>query len=88
MEAQEILTYLISPIAQVSLIIALAEIAKGLGVPSKYIPVLDVVLGVSFGLLIYTLYSGLGVIEGIILGLAAGLSACGLFSGIKNVSGN
>lgn len=88
METAEILTYLISPVAQVSFIMAIAEIAKNLGLDSRYVPILDVVLGIIIGVLIFTVYQSMGVVEGIILGLAAGLSACGLFSGIKNVSGN
>lgn len=86
METNELLTYLISPVAQVSFIMAIAEIAKGLGIPTKFIPLVDVGLGLILGVLIHTVYSGMGIIEGIILGLAAGLSACGLFSGIKNVA--
>lgn len=87
MEAQELLTYLISPAAQVMFIMAIAEIAKNLGLDARFVPILDVVLGILLGIAVFTLLQGMGVVEGIILGLAAGLSACGLFSGIKNVSG-
>lgn len=85
MEATDLLTYLVSPAAQVAFIMAIAELAKNYGFPTKYIPILDVVLGVLIGIAVHTLSQGLGVVEGIILGLAAGLSACGLFSGTKNV---
>lgn len=88
MEVNELLTYLVSPVAQVVIVMGFAEIAKGLGLPSRFIPVLDVVVGIALGLLIHTAFSGMGIIEGIILGIAAGLSACGLFSGVKNVAGN
>ena len=87
METTELLTYLISPVAQVSFIMAIAEIAKGIGLDKRFIPILDVLLGVAIGILVYTVYSGMGIVEGIIIGLATGLSACGLFSGIKNVAG-
>lgn len=90
MEAQEIstlLNYLISPIAQVSFVMAIAEIAKNLGLDSRFVPILDVVLGIVLGVLIFTIYQSMGIVEGTILGLAVGLSACGLFSGIKNVAG-
>ena len=90
MEAQEIstlLNYLISPIAQVSFVMAIAEIAKNLGLDSRFVPILDVVLGIILGVLIFTIYQSMGIVEGTILGLAVGLSACGLFSGIKNVAG-
>jgi len=87
MEAEELLTYLISPAAQVMFIMAIAEIAKNLGLDARFVPILDVALGIILGIAVFTLLQSMGVVEGIILGLAAGLSACGLFSGIKNVSG-
>lgn len=86
MDTAEILTYIVSPAAQISFVMAIAEIAKNLGLPAKYVPILDVVLGMIIGILVFTLYQGMGWVEGIILGLGTGLSACGLFSGIKNVA--
>lgn len=82
----ELLAYLFTPIAQVAIIMALAELVKGLGIKSKYIPLFDVGLGLVSGLGVYTLYQGMQPVEGIVLGLALGLSACGLFSGIKNLT--
>lgn len=82
----ELLTYLVTPAAQVLIIIGLAEVVKRLGIDAKFIPLVDLVLGIAGGLLVYTLYQGMGVVEGIMLGIACGLSACGLFSGVKNVT--
>lgn len=82
----ELLEYLVTPAAQVLIIIGLAEVIKRLGLDSKFIPLVDLAIGITSGLLVYTLYQGFGVIEGIMLGVACGLSACGLFSGVKNVS--
>ena len=83
---EELLTYLVTPAAQVLIIIGLAEVVKRLGLDSKFIPVVDLVLGIVSGLLVNTLYQGMSPIEGIMIGVACGLSACGLFSGVKNLS--
>lgn len=86
MTTSDLVNYLATPVAQVALIIGLAEVVKRLGLKSSLIPLVDVGLGLISGICFYGLYSGLGVAVGINLGLAMGLSACGLFSGIKNVA--
>ena len=87
MDIAELITYLLTPVAQVALIIGLAEVVKRLQIfDKKYIPILDIVLGLISGICVYTLSLGYEVIEGIVIGLALGLSACGLFSGIKNIT--
>lgn len=85
MEAQEIIAMLLQPAAQVALIMALAQLIKEVGLNAKYIPIVDVVLGLISGICVYGLLQGMGIAYGIIIGLALGLSACGLFSGIKNL---
>jgi ABC-type amino acid transport system permease subunit len=67
----------------IGVIIALAELLKKVGINPKYIPIADLILGIAAGF-VY-LYPGdpkMAVLYGII----AGLSAAGLYSGIKNVS--
>lgn len=87
MELNDLITYLLSPVAQVALIIGLAEVIKRMNwFDKEYIPIVDVVLGLISGILVYGQMMGMGIGKGIILGLAEGLSACGLFSGIKNIS--
>lgn len=81
----ELINYLLAPAGQVALIIGLAQLVKNMGVPSKWIPLFDVVLGLMSGILVYGFEYDLGILKGVMLGLAIGLSACGLFSGIKNV---
>lgn len=72
---------ILTPASQVALIIGLVEVFKRLGCPSKWLPLIDVVLGVISGLAVY----GTGdLVLSIMNGLAIGLSACGLFSGVKN----
>lgn len=87
MDINELITYLLTPIAQVGLIMGLAEIAKRLGLEKKYIPLFDVIVGIVSGVGIYGIAYGHGIVNGILLGLAFGLSACGLFSGLKNTLG-
>ena len=70
-----------------AIIIALAELVKRSGVDSKYIPLVDLGLGILSGVVVYVVYSHMQIVEGILLGIALGLSACGLFSGVKNVAG-
>lgn len=86
MEIEQILTYLLTPAAQVALIIALAELVKKLGLDKRFIPLVDLGLGILSGVVIYTIYMHMHPIEGVVLGIALGLSACGLFSGVKNVA--
>lgn len=85
MNIDELIAYLLAPAGQVALIIGLAQMVKGLGLNAKWIPLFDVVLGIISGLVVYGYEYDLGLIRGFMLGLAIGLSACGLFSGIKNV---
>lgn len=82
---KDVFSFLISPTASISLIIALAEFAKLLGIQTRFIPVFDLLFGLFFGLLIYTVEMKLSLVKGILAGLALGLSACGLFSGAKNL---
>lgn len=63
------------------LIIGILEGFKKLGLNEKYVPIFSVILGVTSGVLLTT--SG-DIKEGIVLGLAMGLSAVGLYSGTKN----
>ena len=86
MSAEELIAYLLTPVAQVALIMGIAEIIKRLGLETKWIPVIDLVLGLISGISIYGFALGHGIVDGIVLGIALGLSACGLFSGIKNVT--
>lgn len=62
-------------------IIGLLEIAKGLGLNTKYVPIVSVILGV----LSVCVYGSGNVAENVLVGLAVGLSAVGLYSTTKNV---
>lgn len=87
MEIEELINYLLTPATQVLIIMAIAELIKRLELfDKKYIPVLDLGLGVLSGIIVFGLILGHQILISIIIGVALGLSACGLFSGIKNVS--
>lgn len=86
MNVDELITYLLTPAAQVLLIMAIAELVKTLNLfDKKYIPLLDLVLGIISGIVVFGVIGGKGYIVSTIVGIALGLSACGLFSGVKNV---
>ena len=86
MDINDLIVYLLTPAAQVALIIGLAELVKRAGLDSRYIPIVDVILGLISGIVVYGMAMDHGIINGVMLGLAFGLSACGLFSGIKNLT--
>ena len=83
---EDLLNYLLAPVGQVALIIGLAQLVKNLGLKSKYIPLFDVLCGLVGGILVYFIEFKYDLIQSIMIGLAIGLSACGLFSGIKNLA--
>ena len=72
---------------QIAIIIGLAQVIKKLGCPTKWIPLIDVALGVVSGVFVFGLYLKYGITEGIVMGIVMGLTACGLFSGVKNTIG-
>lgn len=83
---EDLLNYLLAPVGQVALIIGLARLVKNLGLKAKYIPLFDVLCGLVGGILVYFIEFKYDIIQSIMIGLAIGLSACGLFSGIKNLA--
>lgn len=85
MSIDDLINYLLSPVGLTALIIGLAELCKKCGLPSKWIPLVDVLLGLIGGIFVFGLEMDYGVFKGIIVGIAIGLSACGLFSGVKNL---
>lgn len=64
-----------------AIILGLCEIAKKLGLPQKFTPLLAIILGILFSWL-----SGWGLVSEIVIGgIVAGLTAVGLYSGPKNL---
>lgn len=62
------------------IVVGLVELAKRLGLPTRYAPVLAVLLGLLFGI-VYLSPEDLR--SGVLIGLALGLSASGLYSGSR-----
>lgn len=79
----DVTSNLATPAAQIAIIMGVAEVIKKIGVNPKYIPLIDLLLGLISGFLVY--YEDLGVKKSLMLGVMFGLSACGLFSGCKNL---
>ena len=67
--------------AVIAMIVGLAEVAKALGLSAKFVPLLNVALGVA----VACLAGGEAMAENVLMGAAAGLTASGLYSGVKNV---
>ena len=86
MNVDDLILFLLTPASQVALVIGISEIIKRLGLPAKFIPLVDLFLGQLSGIGVFGLALGQGIPNGIVIGLAIGLSACGLFSGIKNLT--
>lgn len=84
--ATELITTLLTPVVQVGIIMGIAEVIKKLGLDHKYIPLIDLAMGLIIGLVVYTAHLHFSPVEGIVVGVALGLSACGLFSGVKNLT--
>jgi len=74
---------LIGGISAVFIIIGLIQALKNFGLDTKLAPVVAIILGlaVSFGL---AYFGETKAFEAIVLGLAVGLSAVGLYSSTKN----
>lgn len=81
---EEIIDTLFLPTTQIAVIIALAEVIKSLGLDIKYIPLVDVVLGLASGIFVY--WGTYDLTTSIMIGIIYGLSACGAFSGYKNLT--
>lgn len=65
----------------IPLILGVVEVFKRLGMPSKFSPLVSLVLGILFGIF----YLSAPLKEGILVGIMLGLSASGLYSGTKNL---
>lgn len=66
-------------VALIPATMGLVEVAKSAGLPGKYAPIVSLAIGTCLG--IATSLDDIG--KGIIVGIAIGLSASGLYSGTK-----
>lgn len=70
-------------VAVVAVIIGLVEVAKKAGLNTKYCPILALILGLVAGILFL---SNGDIKRGVIIGIACGLSASGLYDNVKAIS--
>lgn len=77
---------IISFAVAVAVITGVVEAAKRGGLPVRFAPLLAVALGGVAGAVL-PLEEGASTVQGVFLGLAAGLSAAGLYSGAKATIG-
>lgn len=66
----------------IAVLVGISQVIKGLGLSAKYIPVVNLVLGIGAGFLL----GDLSVAEQIITGAMIGLSASGLYDQKKIVT--
>lgn len=69
-------------IALVPMIVGVSEIAKSVGLSTKYIPILNFLLGIIMGVFIFDVSIQLKILYG----LGLGLSASGLWSSGKHMA--
>lgn len=68
----------------VALIVALVQVIKGLGMPTKWAPVAAILLGIGLSLIVDD--GNISLRLHILQGLIGGLTAMGLFSGAKKIT--
>jgi len=66
----------------VPIIVGISQVVKNTGFPSKFIPLLNLVLGIG---LTFLSFDGLAWHEQVIQGLMVGLSACGIYDQSKSL---
>lgn len=66
----------------ISVITGLVELLKTIGMSKKFAPLASLVIGLAAGIL----YTTGTLPEQILYGIVLGLSACGLYSGVKNTA--
>jgi hypothetical protein len=68
-------------IALIPIVVAIVGIISALGIPSKYLPICSIILGVLIGV-VYVAPEAPQ--QAILSGIVIGLSAIGVHSGVKN----
>ena len=76
---------LIAGVSAIFVIVAIIEMFKSFGLNQKYSPIFAVILGLVFSFAM-AFYGNTVEYESAIKGLIVGLSAVGLYSGVKNTA--
>ena len=67
----------------IAIVLGLTEVGKKMGLPSKYAPLLALIVGVGFNITLK--FVGAEMSELVVGGIIAGLTGCGLYSGGKSL---
>ena len=67
----------------IPIIVGISQVIKNIGFPSKFIPLLNVLIGVGISFLVF---EGIGWHEQVLQGLVVGLSASGIYDQSKNLN--
>jgi hypothetical protein len=67
-----------------AIIVGLCQAMKAAGVPSKFIPLISVFIGVTGAIFLIPYSDGAGLANTVVQGIIIGLSAVGLYSGVKS----
>ena len=70
-------------IALVPLIVGIVEVVKQVGLPTRFAPLLALLLGLGSGFVMHTT----SISEALVIGVMVGLSASGLYSAGKTMMG-
>jgi len=73
---------MIETTAIIAVIVGLSETCKAIGMPVKWIPALNICLGI----LAMGFFGGDTIAANVFYGIVTGLSAGGLYSGVKNIA--
>ena len=83
MSFDELIEFLLTPAAQIGIVIGLTEVFKSLGISKKIFPLVALVIGIVCGSFIYGYVLQYGLSKGVVIGTALGLASSGLFSHTK-----
>ena len=83
MSFDELIEFLLTPTAQIAIVIGLTEVLKSLGISKKKVPLAALLIGTACGSFVYGYILHYGFSKGIVVGAALGLASSGLFSHTK-----
>ena len=83
MSFDELIEFLLTPAAQIGIVIGLTEVLKSLGISKKIVPLAALLIGTTCGSFVYGYILHYGFSKGIVIGTELGLASSGLFSHTK-----
>lgn len=83
MSFDELIEFLLTPAAQIGIVIGLTEVLKSLGISKKIVPLAALLIGIACGSFVYGYILHYGFSKGVVIGATLGLTSSGLFSHTK-----